>query len=67
MNVISFGRWFVILAAVFFSASVIHGAVECSYTYCPGEEEWTCQEYPEEPECEIEREEQKEPKPNIRV
>ena len=67
MKGLDFGRWFVVLAIIFFASNVIHGAVECSWTYCPGEEEWTCDEYPEEDECIEKREQDKEPKPNVRA
>ena len=64
---LAFGRWFIILGLAFFTYQVVVHGIECSIYYCPGEEEWTCEDFPEEDECDLKREEQKEPKPNVRA
>ena len=64
---LTFGRLFIMLAVIYFAAHIVSATIECNYTSCAGEEEWTCQDYPEEEECVQKREEDKEPKPMIRV
>ena len=64
---ITFGRWFIVLGLIFFGYQVVVHGIECSIYYCPGEEEWTCQDFPEEDECVEERELKKEPTAYVRT
>jgi hypothetical protein len=52
---------------IFFGYQVVVHGIECSIYYCPGEEEWTCQDFPEEDECVEERELKKEPTAYVRT